>query len=274
MPPTKDLIPYSEASTMQDPPGRVCIDADTHRLFLLLRKETGTGPHALLRGTKEDRPDGLDAAMVQRWLRGGAQTARKDHLDYVLGKWRGLTTEGAHKVAISEDTRGLLADHKNRTGVGPDRLLKSRGDLPQGLNAATVTHWLARRTVTARVAHLEYVLRLWALLPDCREIAAKPKPKPAAAQNPGWKFVPLTKEAVATLRRYRDATNLGPSRFMEKAKDPPVGLTYAMISNWLAHRNAKVRRDLLEYVLVEWRRMALESLGAVAARPDSQGGDE
>lgn len=64
--------------------------SDEIRTELLAHKDrTDIGAIALLR-RDEDKPDKLTPALLQTWLSGICRSARQDHLDYVLRRYRAL----------------------------------------------------------------------------------------------------------------------------------------------------------------------------------------
>lgn len=146
-----------------------------------LRQDSGKGPQAMLRGAF-DRPPGLDARMITSWLDGKVKTADPEHLRYVLRRWQNVPeraelTRDLHpgirrqryrkpRIELNEERIAFLKSERTRTGVGPTRLLKDADDIPDGLSVNTLTNWLMGQNRQVRKDHFEYVLDLWACLPD------------------------------------------------------------------------------------------------------------
>lgn len=135
----------------------------------------------MLRGAF-DRPPGLDARMITSWLEGKVKTADPEHLDYVLRRWRAVPeraelTHDLHRgirrqryrrprMELDEERLAFLRSERRRTGVGPSRLMKTAEDVPDGLTVNMLTNWLMGQNRQVRQDHFEYVLDLWASLPD------------------------------------------------------------------------------------------------------------
>ncbi len=69
-----------------------------------------------------------------------------------------------------------LLHHKNRTGVGAQKLLGGRRkELPLGLNSSMVQGWFVHRYQTVNPELFEYVIGLYEALPDNRMIEVSEK---------------------------------------------------------------------------------------------------
>lgn len=78
----------SEWKKQPDAPARVPITSDLARHMMKEKGRTGIGPMALLWNTKEIRPSGLTTSLMDAWLSRRTRSARKDHIDFVLERWR------------------------------------------------------------------------------------------------------------------------------------------------------------------------------------------
>lgn len=67
---------------------RITITPEMLAHMLKEKERTGLGPMALLRGTKYERPPGLTTNLMDSWLAGNTKSARKDHLDFALRRWK------------------------------------------------------------------------------------------------------------------------------------------------------------------------------------------
>lgn len=54
------------------------------------KARTGIGASALLRNTRQERPKGLTATLINSWLENRTKSARQNHLEYVLKRWESL----------------------------------------------------------------------------------------------------------------------------------------------------------------------------------------
>ena len=81
----------------------VTISDELQQYLQDLKSSSGAGASAMLRGAN-DRPKGLDAAMVNRWLSGKTRTARSDHWNYVIKRWSEYLKFAAYLVVNHEET--------------------------------------------------------------------------------------------------------------------------------------------------------------------------
>lgn len=131
---------------------RVSITPEIQALLLAERERTGVGPQALLRDTRAERPAGLSVETITAWLRGTHNTARQDHLDFVLTRWAALPGEtpsfrfdgqlrrvaSPGRVPLTTTVRQQLYAEYERTGVTPFKLLRVAPDQPNRVNPLTV----------------------------------------------------------------------------------------------------------------------------------------
>lgn len=69
---------------------RVRITAEILSKLHTERQRTGVAAMALLWGTQDERPEGLNGTLINSWTEGRTKSAREDHLEYVFEKWRNL----------------------------------------------------------------------------------------------------------------------------------------------------------------------------------------
>lgn len=68
-----------------------CIELTPERLREIreLADSTGLNPWKLIRMCRDDEvPEGLYPAVIHKWLEGEAETARRDHIEFALRRWR------------------------------------------------------------------------------------------------------------------------------------------------------------------------------------------
>lgn len=132
---------------MSDSPQKRIVITDEHRAALRAQQaRTGRGARAVF-GNDPDRPDGLGFKMIRDWVSGHARTARSDYLAYVLAKWASLP-DGVERIVLTEEILMGFREHRQRTGIGIERLLARQSDVPEGLNVGTTAG-----TATGPVAH-------------------------------------------------------------------------------------------------------------------------
>ena len=130
---------------------------------------TKVGPRVLLQ-TMPDKPDGLEHYTIEAWMSGRSRTARKDHLDCVLGCWSALPAANRVRYLKSGYREITKAQHdrlhalKAQSGLGPNAVMRGAKDAPSGLGSETIKGWMVGTIQSARPAHLHYVLNRWEAL--------------------------------------------------------------------------------------------------------------
>lgn len=246
----------------------------------VLAHDTRIGPTALLRGRRREMPNGLTAAMLTSWLRDTPDIARQDHIDYALGLWRALVGKAHVRVPITAEHLTELRDLRNRTGVGPTRLLAFGDDQPEGLTPAMITQWLRGGAGTSRKDYLDYVLALWRSVPGkeasadeqaaqrnsspvpdrpvlpkkSSERSRKPPPRRAERSRPKRSdiVVPVTRDTMRRLTALQESTGVGFNKLLKGRDDLPDGLKPSTVGNWLSRRARTARPDYLECVFGLW----------------------
>lgn len=71
-----------------------------------LKSSSGAGASVMLRGAN-DRPKGLDAAMINRWFNGKTRTARPDHWNDVFRRWSEMRQNGSRLLPKSRRSFNL-----------------------------------------------------------------------------------------------------------------------------------------------------------------------
>lgn len=216
-------------------PRTAAITAEIRAELNALRERVGVGVERLLR-MADDKPDDLRIAEVFRWLNGAADTARADHLDYILQSWRALPA--VRFVAISPTLRERLRELRDRTGVEPAELLEQGSTPPDGLTPRKVEGWLRGSARRAQADHLDHVVAAWEALP---------------ARDPD----PHVAEQVAAMRGLVEQTGVTPHALLRTHRhDVPEGLNADQVGAWLARTPLQARPDHLAFVLGRWREIA------------------
>jgi hypothetical protein len=127
---------------------------------------TKVGPVPLLKDAA-DKPEGLRPHIIAAWLDGRSRSYRKDHLKYVLERWSALPDAlNTRRVLsgyaeITPAQRDRLHELKNRTGFGPNALMRGAKDAPRGLGSGKIWGWLDGTIKTAKPEQLAYVFTRW-----------------------------------------------------------------------------------------------------------------
>ncbi len=229
-----DLVRRLWAEAPDSPKGSyVDLNAEQLEEMRQLRRSSGLGPQALLRGAN-DRPDGLTSPTIASWLTGSTQRVPSAYLTYVLERWR----NAPKRQPLTAEMRAELRRLHRQTGVGSARLLKRALDIPRGLTASTIAGWLEGPATEITQEHYDYVVALWRGLEQAGVKGER---------------IPLNRERLEVLRHERERSGIGPTHLMTYAEDIPQGLTQNMITNWLMGQNQRVRRDHYDFVLELWR---------------------
>ena len=142
---------------------RVQITNEVRDELIAERDRTGIGVSALLKNSRKEIPAGLNYVMVSQWMAGRITSARKDHLDYVLAKWRAIS-EGDCRIPITPELIQELKALQCKTGISPARLLKCYPP-PEGLTSQIITRWIAGLILKGRRGHINFVLEAWKKIP-------------------------------------------------------------------------------------------------------------
>lgn len=137
--------------------------------ILFHKKRTGVGPQKLLRGKRGSVPVGLSSSTVYNWIRKVSKSAKREHLDYVLGLWKTLPDNpnptGRYRnyrdelEPISPPHLRRLKKIQTYTGILPGRIFKHSDQVPKYLNANIVGQWLTVDGYKARPEDVAWVLK-------------------------------------------------------------------------------------------------------------------
>ncbi|WP_421787179.1 hypothetical protein [Hyphobacterium sp.] len=211
-----------------------------------LKRETGLGPQALLRG-RADIPKGLTASAIDGWLRGTTHRASEIHLEYALNLWRSVTP----RVKITREHIAAIKGHSARTGVAWRALISLIDPLPDGLNGYAISQWVNGHVRSARQDHMDAVLKTLESLPDARFS------EPCRYQG-RLRFEDrreFTEEDRLALEKERERTGISQGELLKyfyRGKVPDA-LTSAMITGWINRKPKTVPAALYEWTLKAWK---------------------
>lgn len=192
------------------------------------RQRTTVSPQELLKGSAHDAPTGLNASLISAWITGKIKTARPDHLQWVINKYKHISApEPLHP--ITDKMRKALDHEFLRTGIGSIRLLSgSSRQIPHGLNASMINSWRSETAKMARDEHWTFVMSEYALISDKSGIKRSGTKK----RNKSDRII-LTDSHLALLESEKDRTGLGTINIMRHLPSPlPDGLTRNVIQSW------------------------------------------
>ncbi|MEM6410169.1 MAG: hypothetical protein AAF683_01380 [Pseudomonadota bacterium] len=212
---------------LPDGPERRSIDEQTLKKIEAEMDRTGCRGRKLLHSRYGSPPDGLDSSIIARWLKGGARTARQDHIDYVLHTLKRLPDQ-PEQIVLTDELVERLEVEKQRTGVGPHKLIAGSAlHAPKDLDPTHIVSWLNGRAKRASKAHYEFVMSAWMALPE-----AEPR-------------IQITQEMRLMLLGHIERTGLGAYQILKRRVDVPDDLRPATIHQW-------VRGDAKSAKTVHW----------------------
>ncbi len=137
---------------------------------------------------------------------------------------------------ITKQKLQTLKNHRDRTGIAPQKLLQDKADIPQGLNLDHVKNILFSRTKRTKRIYFEYVLHEWEKLPDKNSRVA------------------VTPNVLEKIQEQKIRTGIGTMALLHDTKnDRPQGLTAGIIDGWLKGLSKSARQDHLNYVLEKYK---------------------
>ncbi|MEO9476831.1 MAG: hypothetical protein ABJG41_14910 [Cyclobacteriaceae bacterium] len=75
---------------------------------------------------------------------------------------------------LTDEVRSSIQNEIERTGVGPQKLLKGVEKAKKnGLNSGVIYTWIKGRSKTCKTSHIELSLKLWSEKPDKDKILPK-----------------------------------------------------------------------------------------------------
>lgn len=228
-----------------------------------LKEETGFGFSALLSGQREEMPEGLRADIIKGWFENTRVKARRDHLDYVLARWRSLRDDGRVRLAILPDHIDELRGHIERTGVSIKQLLENADDVPGRLSLPMLRSWFTESPPHARQEHLDYVFARWRNLPDF----VPPTPEELGIEEVVVEQgrIALTPELLRRIDELQESTGVGMKTLTKKATEMgveiPDGWNANMHQRWRSQTITRASGEHLVFAIKVW-----ESLPTVAPK--------
>jgi len=217
----------------------VTIDEVIRAKLSALKKQSGWGAGALLKGQRDKAPDGLGAGLIYHWMNHHGASARREHLDYVITRWKEIIANGQHFVELPPETLNDLKGYRARSQIGVARLFKTAQNLPDNLTPSMVNRWFSGKQKTVRHDHLEFVLRLWASMPE-------DSARQHNAARRGLKAIPC--DTLERLKDLKTKSGLGGETIIAMG-DAPEGLNANIINNWFSGVTGSARPEHLDFVL-------------------------
>ncbi len=192
---------------------------------------TGMGPQALLRGTRNTRPNGLNAAMVKRWLNGAALSAEQAHIDYIRRRWASFPNKEDTWLLLDNRKRTRLKSALKDTGLSVNQLFSIRSDLPSGFVVQLTHSYFAAARKKIKKEYYLFILKV------CDE-------------NKGKGYIPLTDEIQKRLKAEVERTGVTPADFIRSESSKCVeGLSQHLLYTWVRGDAQTVDSRYLDKVL-------------------------
>lgn len=126
-----------------------------------LHEKTNIGPQRLLKG-KPDRPRGLNSTTIYQWMDGTRDTAKSEHLDWVLHEWR----QSRSLVPFTQADISLLQAELYRTGYKASSLLRRLSPVPKGFTPDILHRLSSGRLKKIDKEHKDFLFENLAKLPS------------------------------------------------------------------------------------------------------------
>lgn len=148
------------------------------------------------------------------------------------------------RIALSQNQVDDLRSEMIRTGVGATAIMRLLKPVPDGLTGPMISSWI-NQGITARLDHFNAVRDALRALPDA---ATGQRTKTVSSQSPTR--ISLTQDRLRTLQDQIERTGMPLKTFLRLNKaSRPVGLTYAVATNWLRGQIKTARRDYFAFVM-------------------------
>ncbi|MBL4836417.1 MAG: hypothetical protein JKY34_02470 [Kordiimonadaceae bacterium] len=181
------------------------------------------------------KPKGLSASLVKKWLDREVCHAKKEHLIFVLDQWQKQPSRKDDHARLTPLLVDFIQMEQSRTGVAIEALLENRDDKPEDLTPAKFNKWKNQKNLYFPKNHIEYVLNLWASIPD----KAATYQRQSVSTETRKRIMVITPGMLAEIA----ATNI------QIGNDAPQGLHKRIVSMWMAEKIKTGRIDHIEYML-------------------------
>lgn len=150
------------------------------------------------------------------------------YTDLMLGQ------ENSRKVEITSELIAKMQCERTRTSIGPQALLKPYSEKPKGLNHGMVTHWLGGRVKTAKLEHLDFVLKAWERLKTIETVQ-------------------VTGTLLDELREAQRRSGINAEMMMRWSDAGEMDLSVSKIKHCLSGKAKTMRADHVAFMKRVWR---------------------
>lgn len=202
-------------------------------------ERTGVKPTRYFAQHGHDGP--LYDVRIHKWRNKQVKSALKTDLDVFFELWSALPDTS--QIVITPELRAEMRDHRNRTGAGPNALMRGLRPGASGrVEPTTIRAWMSGPTKTAEREHVELVLKRWQKLPDKSEV-----------------MISVSDQHIAHVRAELARTGVSQSQLFQDRKDIPKGLTHPIFLHFLNGRTQEFPKDCYEYIVVFLRELPTDA---------------
>ena len=178
---------------------------------------------------------GLPKTKAAHIVGGYLQTAPKAHLHSLQHLWAALP-DAPERIPVTPEMVALLQSEYERTGIGPSALLRgTSSERPSGLSSTQIYYWLRGTAKTAKRRYLDYVLDLWASLPDQSE------------------KMPVTTELRVAMQAEIKRTGISLPKLIKMARKPPNDLNWDTVQRAIYGEAKTLDRRHFDWLMQQWR---------------------
>lgn len=195
-------------------------------------RRTGLGPQAILRGTRNSRPKGLNTYQVKKWLNGSECSANKVHVSFIRQRWASFPDKKEVWLGLDTGKRALLKQKLHETGLSVNSLFAERSDLPEGMNWKILHSYFASSRPKIKKEYYYYILKV------CEE-------------NKDKGYTTITTEFLEKLSAEITRTDVKPHTLIKnfKKKNETIQVKAFTITAWLSGRTDVADQSEMNWVL-------------------------
>lgn len=196
-------------------------------------QRTGIWPATLLRGKRNELPEGLNSSHILSWLNGRTITARTDHLNYVIRLWEYLPDATDIYYMLTDEKQKDLRQKFQAVGLSPKRLFDGRQDAPEGFNWERLHHFLSRAK-KIRKDHYNYIVAI-------------------CEAHKGTGYVKITQSIQDKIKSEICRTGKSAGTVLRLAgKKKPANITAVKVRIWLKGDVKRAEKNAIDWLLAQF----------------------
>ncbi len=214
---------------------------------------TGKGVQAILRGTRNSRPQGISVGMVVSWLNGTTNTAEIEHVEYMKQLWASYPNKEAAWVVLTDNNRKFLQRKIKETGLSAYKLFSKRGDLPKNFNPNHVHNYFTLNRSKIEKTYFDYILKV-------------------ARANKGKGYIPVSEEFLWKLNLEIQRTGMPSTTLINrlKKKGYDVKVHAYTVTAWLSGKTKLANRTDMNWIMQQYAALSDKQMRKPLAKPISK----